>query len=147
MAANRCIFCDIITGDAPALKIMEDDLSMVILDIHPYARGHCLVIPKRHVPWWHKMSEEETISLFLMTHKASNKMLKALNPEFVCLYSRGRRIPHTHIFLIPTRSGDVLDRFFNTLEVFQESPEQLVRLKDSNTMKETADLLRGVTED
>ena len=40
------------------------------------------------------------------------------------MYARGRRIPHTHIFLIPTAKDDVLDRFFNALEKFQESPPQ-----------------------
>lgn len=43
-------------------------------------------------------------------------------------YVRGRRIPHTHLFLIPTYSGDVLDRFFNALEHFQESPEIIFSL-------------------
>ena len=31
----------------------------------------------------------------------------------------GRRMPHTHVFLVPTRKGDILDGFFNALERFQ----------------------------
>lgn len=44
------------------------------------------------------------------------------------MYARGRRIPHTHIFLVPTYKWDVLDRFFNPLELFQESPQDLAAL-------------------
>jgi len=54
--------------------------------------------------------------------------MKSLSPEFVCMYARGRRIPHTHISSSP-RKDDVLDRFFNALENFQESPANLVRLR------------------
>jgi histidine triad (HIT) family protein len=58
------------------------------------------------------------------------------------MYARGRRIPHTHIFLVPTYQGDVLDRFFNALELFQESPPMLAALREENSMEEVAKLLR-----
>ena len=58
-ADQRCVFCEIVAGNAPAHRIYEDDLSLGILDINPFAEGHSLVIPKRHVPWWHDLTEEE----------------------------------------------------------------------------------------
>ncbi len=64
---------------------------------------------------------------FKMAKNVSEKMMKVFKPDFVFLYARGRRIPHTHLFLIPTYSGDVLDKFFNALENFQESPQMLAR--------------------
>jgi histidine triad (HIT) family protein len=69
-------------------------------------------------------------------------MMKTLKPDFVCMYARGRRIPHTHIFLVPTYRGDVLDRFFNALELFQESPEELAALREKNSMNGIAEELR-----
>lgn len=44
-----CVFCAIIAGEAPAIRIYEDADSLAILDIRPFLRGHTLVIPKRHV--------------------------------------------------------------------------------------------------
>jgi len=44
--------------------------------------------------------------------------------------------------LIPTYSGDVLDRFFNALENFQESPATLARLREPAVMQAAANLLR-----
>jgi histidine triad (HIT) family protein len=139
---NGCIFCDIIEGKAPGCKIYEDELSLALLDINPFSRGHCLVIPKRHVPWWHELSGEENAGLFGAAKIVAERMMKALNPEFVCMYARGRRIPHTHIFLVPTYSGDVLDRFFNALELFQESPPVLTALREKKSLEEVAELLR-----
>lgn len=142
MPETKCVFCEIIAGRSPAHIVHENELSMAILDIHPYTKGHCLVIPKRHVPWWHELTAAETQSLFELAREVGAKMMKALKPEFVCMYARGRRIPHTHIFLVPTFAGDVLDRFFNALEKFQESPEELARLKSAESMDEAARLLK-----
>jgi histidine triad (HIT) family protein len=138
-----CIFCDIVAGKATSYKIYEDDLSLCILDINPWAKGHCLVIPKRHVPWWHELTEEENASLFRAAKIVAGKMMKSLDPDFVCMYARGRRIPHTHIFLVPTYKGDVLDRFFNALEMFQESPPELTALRDQRSMEEVAESLKS----
>lgn len=141
MTGASCVFCDIAAGKAPARVIHENELSMVILDIHPYAAGHCLAIPKRHVPWWHELTPEENASLFDAARVVSNRIMERLKPDFVCLYARGRRIPHTHIFLVPTWGGDVLDRFFNALENFQEAPERLALLKSPGALDGAADLL------
>ena len=140
---GKCIFCDIVEGKAEAYRIYEDDRSLGILDINPFAKGHCLLISKRHVQWWHDLTEEETKSLFSVARVIAQKIMKAFLPDFVCMYARGRRIPHTHIFLVPTFSGDLLDRFFNTLERFQESPAELARLKERQSMEEAADRIKA----
>ena len=139
---EKCIFCDIVSGKAPAHRVYESEHALVILDIHPYTKGHCLVLSKKHVPWWHQLSGEETADLFRAANTVANRMMKTYNPDFVFLYARGRRIPHTHIFLIPTYGGDVLDRFFNALELFQESPPELAALREKDSMEDIADLLR-----
>ena len=139
-----CVFCDIIEGKGHAYRIYEDDFSLGILDINPFTQGHCLVISKRHVPWWHDLTEEETESLFAVARVIAQKIMKAFHPDFVCMYARGRRIPHTHIFLVPTFGGDLLDRFFNALERFQESPADLARLKERPSMEEAANRLKAV---
>ncbi len=133
-----CVFCEIAAGRAQAHRIMENDQALCILDIAPFTEGHCLVIPRRHVPWWHEMSPEETAGLFDLARKASQRMMEVFRPDFVGMYARGRRIPHTHLFLVPTYSGDVLDRFFNALEGFQESPPDLARLRDPPALAKAA---------
>jgi len=72
----------------------------------------------------------------------ANRMMDKFHPDFIFLYARGKRIPHTHLLLIPTYSGDVLDRFFNALENFQESPQELARLREPAAMDEALQILR-----
>lgn len=130
----ECVFCEIVARRAPARIVAEDALTICLLDIQPLAEGHCLVVPKRHVPWWHDLTEEETVSAFLMAKRVANRLSEVLQPDFVCLYARGRRIPHTHLFLVPSVKNDVLDAVFNALEKVQESPSQLAALKEERAM-------------
>ena len=44
-----CVFCKIIAGEIQSPRVHEDDNAIVIRDLHPQARVHLLVIPKRHV--------------------------------------------------------------------------------------------------
>jgi histidine triad (HIT) family protein len=128
--------------DSPGDYIFEDDLSYAILDINPFTQGHCLVLPKRHVPWRHELTEAETTSLFNVARIVANRMMQVFEPDFVMFYARGRRIPH--IFLTPTYSGDLLDKYFNTLETIQESPVELAQLRAKSSMAEAAQKLREV---
>ena len=139
---STCVFCRIASCRAPAQIILENELSLSILDINPLSQGHCLLIPRRHVPWWHQLTVEETTSLFNLARDTAERIMKAFSPEFVTMYARGRRIPHTHLFLIPTHRGDPTDRHFNALEGFQEQAANLARLREGKALSLTADLLR-----
>jgi len=46
--AMACVFCEIVAGRAPAIRVHEDDDFLGFLDIRPFTRGHTLVIPKSH---------------------------------------------------------------------------------------------------
>ena len=46
---DDCIFCKIIKGEIPGMKIYEDDYTYAFLDIAKDVDGHTLVIPKKHV--------------------------------------------------------------------------------------------------
>ena len=46
---KSCIFCQIIGGKIPGKFVYQDDIFVVINDIHPQAPVHMLVIPKKHV--------------------------------------------------------------------------------------------------
>ncbi len=43
-----CVFCDIVAGKAPAVRVYEDADYVAFLDIRPFSRGHTLVVPKQH---------------------------------------------------------------------------------------------------
>src|SRR5689334_2056961 len=44
-----CIFCKMANGAIPVSKVFENDSAFCIRDIHPQAKEHFLVIPKKHI--------------------------------------------------------------------------------------------------
>jgi histidine triad (HIT) family protein len=125
-----CVFCEIVAGKAPAHRVGENARALAILDIYPWSKGHTLVLSKRHVPSWQELSEREAADLFALTHRVGRRLSKVFNPEFVYLMARGRRIPHTHVFVVPTHPGDLLDRHFSSLGGIQEGAPELAALRE-----------------
>jgi histidine triad (HIT) family protein len=44
-----CIFCKIIKGDIPCVKVYENDRVLAFDDINPMAPVHVIIIPKKHL--------------------------------------------------------------------------------------------------
>jgi histidine triad (HIT) family protein len=137
MAAG-CVFCEIVKGRSPAHVVGENRRAVAILDIFPWAAGHTLILSKRHVPFWHQLTRAEAADVFSLAHRVGRRLAKAFDPEFVCLMARGRRIPHTHVFLVPTQPGDVLDRQFNGMEKIQVGAEELAPLRKHSSRASAA---------
>ncbi len=67
-----CIFCKIINGDIPALKIYEDDKVFAFMDINPISKGHLLVIPKTHAATVSDIDSSDFIAVMTIVHKIAN---------------------------------------------------------------------------
>lgn len=46
---GKCIFCEIISGKVPTIKIAENDENIAALELNPLSKGHTLIIPKKHL--------------------------------------------------------------------------------------------------
>lgn len=44
-----CVFCKIINGEIPSVKVYDDDDILAFKDIAPMAKVHIVVIPKTHI--------------------------------------------------------------------------------------------------
>jgi len=97
-----CIFCKIIKGEIPSLKLIETDLSYSFLDIGPLAKGHALVIPKYHVEKLHEIPDENLADIL----PVAKKIATALGCEqYNLLQNNGplahQVVPHAHFHVIP----------------------------------------------
>lgn len=54
----NCLFCSIVTGDAPSTKVAETDGVLAIRDIYPRAPVHVLVIPHEHLDSAHTLTDQ-----------------------------------------------------------------------------------------
>ncbi|KAK3119889.1 hypothetical protein QOZ80_9AG0677250 [Eleusine coracana subsp. coracana] len=108
-----CVFCRIIRGDAPAYKVYEDDVCLCILDSHPLAPGHSLIIPKCHFPSLEATPPPVVAAMCSKVPFFSNAIMKATKCDSFNLVvnngaAAGQVIFHTHFHIIPRRSGDKL---------------------------------------
>ena len=54
-----CIFCKIINKEIPAEIVYENEHVLVFKDIKPAAPVHLLLIPKKHIPTFFDVTEED----------------------------------------------------------------------------------------
>ena len=110
----NCIFCRIVSGQVPSLKIYEDAHALVFMDIAQDVDGHMVAIPKKHVnslldcdaeTLGHLMAAVQKVS----THCVANCGYQGVNLLNASGESAGQSVPHFHIHLIPRKTGDGID--------------------------------------
>ena len=99
-----CIFCKIIKGEIPSLKIYEDDSVLAFLDINPDCDGHTLIIPKKHF----KDLDDIDIDTLTRINLAAKKVKKLLEEKLHCdgisfCQNNGiaQDVKHFHLHIIP----------------------------------------------
>jgi histidine triad (HIT) family protein len=107
---ENCIFCKIVKGEIPSIKIYEDDRVYAFADINPIKNGHTLIIPKTHAENIWEMSEEDMTAVHRAAKKLAHAIKEALHSDGIaCLQLNGRAVNqvvmHYHYHLIP-KSAD-----------------------------------------
>ncbi len=106
-----CLFCKIIAKEIPCHKVWEDENILSFLDIHPCAKGHTVIIPKKH---FGNLSEMSLADWEIMSRGLSNvlaKVKEVLNPDGMNLGINngkvaGQAVSHVHWHLLPRWEGD-----------------------------------------
>ena len=108
---ENCIFCRIIAGEIPSMRIYEDQDCIATLDIGPAAKGHTLIIPNKHFADVTDNAPEALLGK-LMKVAASVGMrqkerLSAAGFNIVQNNGEaaGQTVPHLHIHVIPRYEG------------------------------------------
>ena len=103
-----CLFCRIVTGEIPAKKIFEDNVSIAFEDIHPQAPTHFLVIPKQHIDSLAHARESEKEMLGHLTLVATDLATKRLSKGFRIVVNTGEEggqtVDHLHLHVLGGRA-------------------------------------------
>ncbi|MEX0939962.1 MAG: HIT domain-containing protein [Candidatus Babeliales bacterium] len=73
----ECIFCKVIEGKVPSIKVAESDSILVIKDIAPKAAVHYLIIPKKHISDVRAFEQENAgiaADMIMMAQKLSQNL-------------------------------------------------------------------------
>ncbi len=108
---ENCIFCKIAKGEIPSHKIYEDKHTFAFLDIQPHAKGHTVVIPKKHTITVFNMEDADYKNLMMSVRKCMEKIRGNLNPDGFNVgwnhnSAAGQVVPHLHIHILPRYNGD-----------------------------------------
>ncbi|QDA32264.1 HIT family protein [Thermococcus indicus] len=103
----ECPFC----SARPEVILYEDELIRILIDSYPANRGHLLVVPRRHVESWWKLSGEEKAALIRGMELAMEKLRETLKPDAFNVgmnlgREAGQTVPHLHLHVIPRWEGD-----------------------------------------
>lgn len=94
------------------LLLFQDDIVVVLLNRFPYANGHLLVAPKRHISCVTQMKPEENSAVMLMIQQSCTILRKHLNPDGFNIgcnlgATAGAGIAdHLHFHVVPRWEGD-----------------------------------------
>lgn len=108
---EECIFCKIIAGEIPSSTVYEDEDFKAIMDIAPAAKGHVIMLAKKHAANLFDL-EDSVASKALIT---ARRIAKAMKEELGCDginilqnngEAAGQTVFHFHIHVIPRFNDD-----------------------------------------
>ncbi|BBX62852.1 hydrolase [Mycobacterium saskatchewanense] len=113
MGDMSCVFCAIVAGEAPAIRIHEDNDYLAILDIRPFTRGHTLVLPKRHTVDLTDTPPETLAGMMGVGQRIARaaratELADATNVAINDGRAAFQTVFHIHLHVLPRRNGDKL---------------------------------------
>jgi histidine triad (HIT) family protein len=99
---ENCIFCKIVSGEIPSIKVWEDENFLAILDINPNTKGMTLVLPKQHHDsYMFDMPDDQAVLFYQAAKKVACMLEKTFDVSRVALVMEGMGVNHVHIKLYP----------------------------------------------
>jgi ATP adenylyltransferase len=130
-----CVFCLARDGDdADRLVVHRGERAFVLLNKFPYASGHVMVAPSRHVGDFGELEDAEALEVHRLAAEALAALRRVYSPDgFNLGWNLGRVagagvLDHVHLHVVPRWSGDT--NFMPVLSDVKVLPEHLVTTRE-----------------
>ncbi|KAF8594123.1 HIT-like protein [Ceratobasidium sp. AG-I] len=104
--SDDCIFCKIVRGEIPSMKLLETDHSYAFMNIGPVSTGHSLVISKYHGERLHDIPDDYLVDLLPIVKKIA---VATGATDYNILQNNGKiahqHVTHVHFHIIPKPSA------------------------------------------
>ncbi len=128
---ENCVFCRLLAPEAhdEDYVVFRGPLTAAILNAYPYASGHLLVLPNRHLRQLGELTDDESNELWATTRDATVALERAYDPDGLNLGANlgraaGAGLPvHLHLHVVPRWVGDT--NFMTTVASVRVLPEAL----------------------
>lgn len=109
----NCIFCKIVRGEIPSIKLFEDDKTLAFMDINPGNSGHCLTIPKFHSENIFTTPDEWVAATAITTRRVARAVQTTLAPYGMNIVQANgpgakQSVMHLHVHILPRAKDDNL---------------------------------------
>jgi ATP adenylyltransferase len=127
---SGCIFCE----PDDALLVHDGVAAIVLLNKFPYASGHLLVAPRRHVGEFGALTDDEALEVHRLGAAGADALTEAYSPHgFNLGWNLGRVagagiVDHVHLHVVPRWNGDT--NFMPVLADTKVLPEALTATRD-----------------
>jgi len=129
-----CIFCGAVDGaDDERLVVHRGTRTIVLLNKFPYASGHLLVAPARHVGDFAALEEDEVLEVHRLAAVGIGVLGKTYSPQGYNLgWNLGRIagagvVDHVHLHVVPRWAGDT--NFMPVLADVKVMPEHIAETR------------------
>ncbi|HEV2713434.1 MAG TPA: HIT domain-containing protein [Gaiellaceae bacterium] len=131
---RECIFCGAAAADDEAgLVVHRGAHAFVVLNKFPYASGHLMVAPYRHVGEFPELTDDEALEVHRLAGRGMAALAQLYEPQgFNLGWNLGRVagagvIDHVHLHVVPRWLGDT--NFMPVLGDVKVLPEHLVETR------------------
>ena len=125
-----CFFCDALSAaDEESLVVRRGRAALVMLNKFPYASGHLLVAPSRHVGEFGELTDEEALEVHRLAQSGIGALAQIYTPQGYNIgWNLGRiagagLVDHVHLHVVPRWAGDT--NFMPVLADVKVLPEHL----------------------
>jgi histidine triad (HIT) family protein len=107
------IFAKILRGEAPCVKVYEDDVALAFMDVMPRADGHTLVIPKVPARALFDIHPADLARFMPAVQKVARAVMTGMKAEGLSVQqfnetAGGQQVFHLHFHLLPRWTGVAL---------------------------------------
>ncbi len=131
---DGCVFCNAAAADdEEALVVHRGAAAFVLLNKFPYASGHLMVAPVRHVGDLPELADDEVLEIHRLVSTALGVLAQVFAPQGYNLgWNLGRIagagvVDHVHLHVVPRWAGDT--NFMPVLADVKVLPEHLLETR------------------
>jgi ATP adenylyltransferase len=131
---SRCVFCAAVEGDdEERLVVHRGKRAIALLNKFPYASGHFMVAPTRHVGDFDALDDQEVVEIHRLASSGMGALSQLYTPQAYNLgWNLGRVagagiVDHVHLHVVPRWAGDT--NFMPVLADVKVLPEHLVETR------------------
>ena len=107
------IFAKILRGEAPCVKVYEDEVSLAFMDVMPRAEGHTLIVPKASARNLFDIAPDDLARFMPSVQKVARAVTAGMKAEGLSIQqfneaAGGQQVFHLHFHILPRWTGVAL---------------------------------------